>query len=71
MFVLAFFIAIFGSEQMTTSEGIAVNIAHQLLSLACGYTHGCRKFRQQALRQPGFEVLPKKGSGEDLKSQEL
>ena len=59
MMVLAFGICIFGSEDMTIAQGIVVNVAHQLLSLAAGYEHGRRQFDLSKPKQRGFPVILK------------
>lgn len=59
MIVLAVLISILGSDEMTTAEGIAVNVAQQLLSLAAGYTYGRRQFELRKPRQIGFPVIMK------------
>ena len=61
MFILAVVIRIFGSEDMTTAEGIVVNVAHQLLSLAAGYAYGRRQFELRKPKQVGFPVITRGG----------
>jgi hypothetical protein len=61
LIVLAFMIHIFGSDQMTTGEGIVVVVAQQVLSLAAGYSYGRQQFERRKPRQVGFPVITKDG----------
>lgn len=67
MIILAVLIRIFGSDEMTTAEGIIVNVAHQLLSLAAGYEYGKRQFQRRKPRRFGFPVIIKDSGNEDAK----
>jgi hypothetical protein len=63
MIVLAFGICIFGSEDMTTTEGLLVNVLHQLLSAGAGYAYGRRQYElRKPKRQAGFPVIMKDDS---------
>jgi hypothetical protein len=44
---LAVLIRIFGSEDMTTAEGMIVLVAQQVLSLLAGYAYGRQQFEQR------------------------
>ncbi|GEM_PF-6270986 len=61
LIVLAFMIRIFGSDEMTTIEGIVVVVAQQLLSLAAGYAYGRHQFERRKPKQVGFPVITKDG----------
>ncbi len=61
MIVLAVLIPIFASDEMTNAEGIVVNCAHQLLSLAAGYAYGRLQFDLRKPKQAGFPVITKDG----------
>lgn len=59
--VLAALISFFGSEEMTTAEGVIISIAHQSLSLLAGYAYGRRQFELRQRNRRGFPVITKEG----------
>jgi hypothetical protein len=63
MIALAVMLSIFGSDQMTTGEGIMANVVIQVLSVAAGYAHGRHQWKSRKPNQAGFPVIPKDGGG--------
>ena len=60
--VLAFLVAMFGSDQVSNAQGITILMAEQLLSLVSGYAHGRRIVGVRTVRQFGFPVIMKDDS---------
>ena len=59
---LALMLSMFGSEEMSRAQGIAANVALQLLALVGGYAYGRQQFELRQPKQIGFPVITKDGS---------